>query len=93
MSDDFNAFFGKGYTEKKKIKKINYNVSINIMGKIYEGMKKIEITKGDVIIDGTIKGKMPCTSAVWVKIINGFSEKNKNSILTIVPKCDTMEGS
>ena len=68
----------------------NCDVSINVMNDIYEGNEKIEITKGEIIVDGMVKGKMPNTSGCWVKVLKG--EKIQNGILTIVRKYDNMKG-
>lgn len=43
---------------------------INVMGNIYKG-KKIEISGGDIIIDGVKSGTMPITSGTWIKLIRG----------------------
>ena len=70
-----------------------YNVAINVMGTLYQGMEKIEIFQGDIIVDGLIAGKMPITSGTWFKTLKGEHWKNphdKKNILSIVSKCDTI---
>ena len=101
-----NAFFGSGYTEKKReepkpkdtwpevVPSEWSNVAINVMGDLYEGKDKIEMIAGEVIVDGVRKGKMPITSGTWVKKLKGEYWKNphdKKNSLIIVSKCGIIE--
>ena len=102
---DVSAFFGSGYTEKKREEpkpepespwpevtpSDECNVAVNVMGTLYEGMEKIEMIAGEVIVDGIRKGKMPITSGTWFKTLKGEYWKNphdKKNLLSIVSKCD-----
>lgn len=108
MTDAVSAFFGSGYTEKKrepkpKIEEPTWpevvpsdwsNVAINVMGELYEGMEKIEMIAGEVIVDGIRKGHLPITSGTWVKKLKGEYWKNphdKKNTLSIWSKCDIIE--
>ncbi len=66
-------------------------VAVNVMGKLYEGKDEIQLTQGNIIVDGIKAGELPITSGTWFKILKG-EQKSKNSILTICKSCDTMEG-
>lgn len=87
-----NPFFSTGYKEIPKpkskswtdeIPSENFNVAINVMGDLYEGQEKIEITEGDIIVDGVKTGKAPLTSGTWIKLLKG--KKIENKILTYIP--------
>lgn len=106
---DVSAFFGTGYKNKKieeKPKENQYpawpevvpsdwsNVAINVMGDLYEGMEKIELIAGEVIVDGIRKGHLPITSGTWVKTLKGEHWKNphdKKNTLSIWSKCDIID--
>jgi hypothetical protein len=58
-----------GYEEKYGRPPARF-AEINVMGTHYTG-KKIEITGGDIFVDGEKKGTMPNTSGAWIKVISG----------------------
>ena len=59
-------------------------ICINVMGKIYKGDDKIEISCGKIMIDGVSKGEMPNTSGVWFKVLKGKIIQNEKKTLTII---------
>lgn len=61
-----NPFFGTGYKEKPV-----FNVSVDVMGKVYNANNSIEFIEGDIIVDGVKSGLLPITSGTWIKVLKG----------------------